>query len=98
MSAATYFLAQSHGSVKSEGERFSMPQLLLTVRQVAEMLSVKPSTVYEWARIRYIPSIQLGSGSRKPCVRFDQSEIHSWLETRKKAGRTSRLPSHLFSD
>jgi excisionase family DNA binding protein len=75
-----------------------MPRLLMTVRQVAEMLSVRPSTVYEWARIRYIPSVQLGSGSRKPCVRFDQVEIDRWLEARKKAGRTSRLPPQLLDD
>jgi excisionase family DNA binding protein len=75
-----------------------MPRLLMTVRQVAEMLSIRPSTVYEWARIRYIPSVQLGSGSRKPCVRFDQVEIDRWLEARKKAGRTSRLPLDLLDD
>ena len=65
---------------------------LLTVAQVAELLNVKPSTVYEWARMRYVPSIQLGTGNRKPCVRFDPEEIENWIEARKKGGRATRLP------
>ncbi|MBI4454584.1 MAG: helix-turn-helix domain-containing protein [Acidobacteria bacterium] len=48
---------------------------LLTVSDVAEMLSVKSSTIYEWARMGYIPSIRLGTGSEKPRVRFDRIEI-----------------------
>ncbi len=65
---------------------------LLTVIDVAQLLNVKPTTVYEWARMDYIPHIRLGLGAKKPCVRFRWSAVETWLDQREKAGRTTRLP------
>ena len=65
---------------------------LLTAKDVADLLNVKRSTVYEWARMDYIPCLQLGTGNRKPCLRFDRSEVDKWLAAKKTSGRTSRIP------
>jgi excisionase family DNA binding protein len=65
---------------------------LMRVEDVAELLNVKSSTVYEWARMGYIPSVQLGTGKSKPCVRFDRKAIEQWLAAKSKAGRTTRIP------
>jgi excisionase family DNA binding protein len=67
---------------------------LLRVEEVARLLSVEPSTVYEWARMEYIPSIRLGTGKSKPCVRFDRKAIEQWLEARRKAGRSLRVTNN----
>ena len=66
---------------------------LLTVKQVSELLNVKPSTVYAWVSMDYIPTIRLGVGKEKPLVRFDQTEVLRWLNQRKSEGRTTRLPA-----
>ena len=71
------------------GEAFGEP--LLRAEQVAEMLNVKVSTVYEWVRMNYLPSIRLGTGDTKPLVRFERSAIEQWLETKRKAGRSRRI-------
>ena len=69
-----------------------VPEPLLTAEQVAEMLNVQRSTVYEWARMDYIPHIRLGTGKKKPLVRFSQSEIQKWIEQKQLKGRTKRVP------
>ena len=68
-------------------------QGLLTAGQLAEMLSVEKSTIYEWARMGYIPHIRLGTGKKKPCVRFSREAIRQWLEEKEKEGRGTRIPT-----
>lgn len=65
---------------------------LMTVAEVAELLSVQPSTVYEWTRNGYIPHVRLGTGKKRPCVRFRKSVIAAWLQERETAGRRRRVP------
>jgi len=43
---------------------------LLTAEQVSKILNVRVSTVYEWARMDYIPHIHLGTGRKKPPSSF----------------------------
>ena len=64
---------------------------LITASQVAELLSVQPTTIYEWARMDYIPHIRLGLGKKKPCLRFRLSAVETWINQKEKSGRTSRL-------
>lgn len=52
---------------------------LLTVKDVALMLSAKESTVYQWAELGQIPCIKL-NGS----LRFDIDDISVWIESCKK--------------
>jgi|PlaIllAssembly_1097288.scaffolds.fasta_scaffold583318_2 excisionase family DNA binding protein len=47
---------------------------ILTVKQVAELIQVKPSTIYAWAEQRRIPSIKING-----LLRFIEAEILEWL-------------------
>ena len=55
---------------------------LLTVTQIAAKLSVKPTTVYQWAHMGFIPHLRLGK-----CLRFDEKEVEKWVGKRKTKGR-----------
>lgn len=52
---------------------------LLTVKEVSEILSIAPQTLYQWAELGRIPSFKLGG-----CIRFDESDILVWLKACKK--------------
>ncbi len=65
---------------------------LAKAKEVSKLLNVAVSTVYEWARMDFIPHINIGTGKKKPCVRFDADEVREWMEARKRQGRTTRLP------
>jgi len=65
---------------------------LLTAEQIAQMLNVQRSTVYEWVRMGYIPCFRLGVGKKKPLVRFSLSIVEEWLKQRAVQGRTKRVP------
>lgn len=58
---------------------------LLTVDQVAQLLQVKPRTIYQWVHESFIPVVKLGC-----LVRFKQASIKEWLTRREAAGRQSR--------
>jgi len=71
---------------------------LLTAEQVSKMLNVRVSTVYEWARMDYIPHIHLGTGRKKPLVRFSPTAVQEWLESKSKQGRTTRVPTFFVAN
>ncbi len=48
--------------------------MLLTVKEVAEHLNCKSSTVYAWAKTGKIPSFKL-----EGLLRFDPNEIEDWI-------------------
>jgi excisionase family DNA binding protein len=48
--------------------------MLLTIKQVSELLNIKPSTLYSWANHAKIPCRKIHG-----LIRFDQEEIHHWL-------------------
>ncbi|HBR17576.1 MAG TPA: hypothetical protein DD725_08235 [Deltaproteobacteria bacterium] len=52
---------------------------LITVKELSEVLSVKESTLYQWAELGQIPSIKL-NGS----LRFDLSDVEKWIQSCKK--------------
>ena len=58
---------------------------LLTKDEVAEMLGVKPSTIYQWTHEGFIPYVKI-----KNLVRFRQSDIDKWIEDRANNGRKTR--------
>lgn len=58
---------------------------LLTVEEIAEYLSLKPSTIYQWTHQGFIPHLKLGNR-----VRFKVSQIERWLESRTVNGRTRK--------
>ena len=63
-------------------------QKLVTVREVAELLSVAPKTVYQWAELRQIPCLKING-----CLRFRLEEVLEYIETCKVpavSGKTRR--------
>ena len=66
---------------------------LLKAADVAKLLGVCESTVYEWSEIDYIPHFRLGPGDKKQCVRFDKEDVLQWIKERKSAGRLRRVPA-----
>jgi len=50
----------------------------LTVKEIAKALQVSEVFVYKLARQGKIPSYHL-----EKCLRFDPSEIHAWIETKR---------------
>ena len=52
---------------------------LIGVKEVSEILNVKPSTLYQWAELGLIPCYKL-NGS----LRFDIEDIMSWIKSCKK--------------
>jgi len=51
---------------------------LLTVDDVARILSVKKSTIYQWIHMRLIPYIKVGR-----FVRFREKDIQRWLKEKE---------------
>ena len=66
---------------------------LLTVKEISEILKVKPSTIYAWAEQGRIPAYKL-NGS----LRFIEKEITEWILScknnisRSYTGGTGRRP------
>lgn len=52
---------------------------LLNVKDLADKLNVKPSTIYAWAEHRKIPHYKLNGA-----LRFREEEILLWLDNCKK--------------
>ena len=70
----------------------TLQEPLLTAAQLAPKLAVKTSTLYEWVRMGYIPCIRLGTGKKKPLVRFSQFRVQEWLKQKEVDGSTKRVP------
>lgn len=52
---------------------------LLNVKQVAQYLQLKESTIYSWAQDGKIPAIKIGR-----TWRFRRADLESWLERHLK--------------
>jgi len=52
---------------------------LVGVKEISLLLSVKPSTLYQWAELGQIPYVKLNG-----CVRFDLEDIETWVRRCKK--------------
>jgi excisionase family DNA binding protein len=60
---------------------------LLNVKEIAEFLNVKPSTLYQWAELGQIPCFKLNG-----CLRFDIEDIMNWIKSCKKESESSYNP------
>jgi excisionase family DNA binding protein len=88
----TYLQVSGHGEIfAGEGYRpfapirlRSMEGGLLTAEQVARMLGVPKSWVYEQSRLGHIPTVNLGRYRR-----YRAEAITQWIEAREAAGRSS---------
>jgi excisionase family DNA binding protein len=52
---------------------------LITIKEVAEILNIKPATLYQWAELKQIPCFKLNG-----CLRFDIEDIMEWIKECKK--------------
>jgi len=60
---------------------------LLDVKEISQILNVKPSTIYQWAELRQIPHVKV-NGS----LRFDLNDIQKWIQACKVEPQTSYNP------
>ena len=58
---------------------------LLTPQEIAALLGVAESTIYQWTHQEFIPHIKLGR-----FVRFKQKQVEEWVEKRSVEGRLTR--------
>jgi excisionase family DNA binding protein len=59
-----------------------MSIVLLTARDVAKILNVRPVTVYAAASAGRLPSVRLWKGRRRGLVRFRSEDIEAFLRER----------------
>lgn len=57
---------------------------LFDIKQLSEILNVKPKTIYDWTHKGQIPYIKIGR-----LLRFDLNDIERWIRN-KKHNRFSR--------
>ena len=62
-----------------------MSDKLLNVKETADLLSVKTSTIYHWSHIGYIPTVKLGN-----LIRFRRHSLLKWLEKKETKGRVRK--------
>ena len=58
---------------------------LLNVQEVAELLGVKKSTIYQWTSQGFIPYVKVGK-----LVRFNVDTVIKWLSEKETGGRKNR--------
>lgn len=58
---------------------------LLTPQEIADLLSVRKSTIYQWTHMGYIPHVKLGK-----FVRFQLDELLKWLEKKAQNGKLTK--------
>ena len=60
---------------------------LIDVKKVSEMISVKSSTLYQWAELGVIPHVKLNGA-----LRFDPDDLAKWIESCKKQPHSGYNP------
>ncbi|MBZ5638301.1 MAG: helix-turn-helix domain-containing protein [Acidobacteriia bacterium] len=58
---------------------------LLTARDVARILNVRPVTVYAAASTGRLPSVRLWKGKRRSLVRFRAEDIDAFIRNRTES-------------
>lgn len=74
--------------MNQENETKKLPnQQLYTVKQIAEILQVKPNYIYLLCRLNQIPHINLAPlGSQRPMYRFNlQDVLNHWKQNETDA-------------
>jgi excisionase family DNA binding protein len=62
---------------------------LLTIKEVADLLSVSIATLYEWSRQGLIPSVKLSPKA----LRFSESEINDFISKKSSPPFTHQINS-----
>lgn len=61
---------------------------LLTVKELSEIIKVKESTLYAWAKRGSIPSHKLNG-----LLRFDIEEVENWVRNSKEQCLPGKIPN-----
>ena len=75
-----------------------MDDSLLTARQVAELLSLRPATIYAAAARGELPSVTLWKGRRRSLIRFRREDIQAFIDERSTSGSTQSKLLPTLSD
>lgn len=59
---------------------------LLTAEEVADLLRVSRSTVYEWARLGLLPSVVLRAGRGRSVRRWRQQDLDAFIKANLEQG------------
>jgi len=60
---------------------------LLTADEIALLLGVKKSTIYQWTHQDFIPHVKL-----RNLVRFKEDDVMAWIDKLSTKGRRKRVP------
>jgi excisionase family DNA binding protein len=60
---------------------------LLNVKQLSNLLSIKPGTIRYYVSIGFLPHYKI-----RGLVRFSEKDVIEWLEKRKRGGRLIIVP------
>ena len=60
---------------------------LLTAQEVADLLAVRPSTVYDAVYRGVLPAVRLWEGRRRTLIRFRRADIEEFIRQRTTAAR-----------
>jgi len=66
---------------------------LLTIKEVAEMLGMQPTTIYVWAQNGKLPAIKIGR-----TWRFRRASIEAWLTKCESEGSMGDAPGERVVD
>ena len=58
---------------------------LLNVTEVAQLIGVQPSTIYQWTHLGFIPHVKVGK-----LVRFKPDAVMKWIDATETGGRKNR--------
>lgn len=72
------------GSKATRPQRNLTAADIMTADEVAQLLTVAPATVYEWARTGTLPALRRGR-----VVRFRRWEIEAWIAGELDGARAS---------
>jgi excisionase family DNA binding protein len=62
--------------------------ILLTAKETAKLLNIKPVTVYAWTRLGVLKAVILKQGKRRT-LRWRLEDIKEFLNSREKIGLTA---------
>lgn len=68
----------------------SIDDPLLLAHEAAELLNVRPATVYQWANKGLLPHVRIRTGGTRPVLRFRKSDLERFLRERTVEPRDRR--------
>ena len=63
-----------------------MQRRLVDTKEIAQQLSIKPSTIYKWIHEGRIPHYKVGK-----LVRFSEKEVWDWVVQQRRRTRSDAL-------